>query len=186
MINDNLSDEELLALSLKEPNLFAKLVDRYQEAFLRKARRVIGNSDDSLDIVQDVFVKIYLKAGQFKKQEGASFKSWAYKILLNTCFTYYKKNSNRFSQFETVDNEFFDSVRSEDTEFKKIEIQNYLFSLVSKLPGLLRKTAQLYFIDDIDQDEIAKMEGVSPGVVRTRIHRAKRIIKELKTYAPYE
>src|SRR3989338_1992934 len=86
------SDEEILALSVSKPDLFSIFVNRYQEAFLRKAGQIIRNNPEIVsDIVQDTFVKIYLNADKFQIQEGASFKSWGYKILINTCFTKYKK-----------------------------------------------------------------------------------------------
>src|SRR5437867_814349 len=68
------SDEEILARSVRNPSIFAALVDRYEAAFLRKARHIIGNREEVIDIVQDTFTKIYLNANKFKVQEGASFK----------------------------------------------------------------------------------------------------------------
>ena len=85
------SDEELLARSERHPSLFAAIVERYQAAFLRKASQVVGDQEEARDVVQETFVKIYRYAGRFEKQEGASFSSWAYKILMNTSFTHYQK-----------------------------------------------------------------------------------------------
>src|SRR3970040_760648 len=83
-------DEEILALSLSSPAAFSVLFDRYHDDFARKARKIVGE-ESAEDLVQEAFVKIYLNAGRFRVQEGASVKSWAYKILVNACFTYYKK-----------------------------------------------------------------------------------------------
>ena len=86
-----LTDQELLQLSLKRPAVFEVLVSRYEDAFLRKANSVLHNNEDSEDVVQETFTKIYLNAGRFQPQEGASFSSWAYKILINTCYTFHQK-----------------------------------------------------------------------------------------------
>jgi len=87
-----LPDEEVLKLSVKKPSAFEVIVDRYQAAFLRKLTPMFrGFEDDASDIVQEAFVKIYINAGRFKPQPGATFKSWAYKVLLNTAFTFLKK-----------------------------------------------------------------------------------------------
>src|SRR3989344_3515123 len=84
-------DEEILYASVKRPRFFEVLVDRYTDPFHNKVRGIIGNREEVDDIVQEAFVKIYLNARRFKVQEGASFKSWAYKILINTCLTKAKK-----------------------------------------------------------------------------------------------
>ena len=85
------SDEEILFLSVKKPALFEILINRYQTPFLNKVRSILGNREEIEDIVQETFVKIYLNASRFQVQEGASFKSWGYKILLNTTFSQYQK-----------------------------------------------------------------------------------------------
>src|SRR5512146_75715 len=89
------SDEELLALSVAHPSLFALLVRKYEEPFLRKARSIVRDEEDAVDVVQEAFTKIYLNAKKFKPQEGASFSSWGYRILINTALTQYQKRKRR-------------------------------------------------------------------------------------------
>mgnify|MGYP000874367205 FL=1 len=84
-----LPDEELLLRSNGQPWLFAVLLDRYEAAFMRRAVSIIRDERDAEEIVQDTFTKIYLHAASFRPQEGAKFSSWAYRILLNTSYTYY-------------------------------------------------------------------------------------------------
>lgn len=86
-----LPDEELLIRSNSQPWLFAVLLDRYEAAFMRRAIAIIRDERDAEEIVQDTFTKIYLHAASFRPQEGAKFSSWAYRILLNTSYTYYVK-----------------------------------------------------------------------------------------------
>jgi len=91
----NLQDEEVLARSLKHPSLFALLVRKYEAPFLRKAESIIRSRETAEDIVQETFTKIYLNASKFKKQEGASFSSWGYRILINTALTHYARAKRR-------------------------------------------------------------------------------------------
>lgn len=92
LINDmEHKDEEILALSLAQPSVFETLVDRYQNDFLRAAFKVVKSKEEAEDIVQELFTKIYLNAGKFRNVEGASFRSWAYKIVFNTSLNHYKK-----------------------------------------------------------------------------------------------
>src|SRR5262245_59938532 len=86
-----LADAELLALSIEKPAYFEEIVARYQRAFVRKAVSILRDDNDAYDAVQETFVRIYTAARRFKPQEGASFSSWAYKILVNQCYTAYKK-----------------------------------------------------------------------------------------------
>src|SRR3989344_8098421 len=86
-----LPDAEVLVLSRQTPSLFRILMERYEAAFRRKARSIVGEREEVQDIVVETFTKIYLKSGQYRSQPGASFKSWAYKILVNTALTYYRR-----------------------------------------------------------------------------------------------
>src|SRR3989338_3498076 len=86
-----LSDEDALVLSVVQPSVFAMLVERYEAPFLRRAMRILREREAAADAVQETFTKIYLNASHFKRMPGASFRSWGYKILLNTCFTYWQR-----------------------------------------------------------------------------------------------
>ncbi|MEZ4200570.1 MAG: sigma-70 family RNA polymerase sigma factor [Candidatus Paceibacterota bacterium] len=116
----DLSDEELLARSRKEPWVFAALLDRYQDAFMRKAMSIIHNELDAEEIVQDAFTKIYINADRFEPQEGAKFSSWGYRILMNTAFTRYQKRVKEGQRFTNIDPEFEQLIgeRSEHSALK--------------------------------------------------------------------
>lgn len=175
-----LGDEEILELAIKNPSLFSVILDRYQEAFLRKAEGVLRSREDAEDIVQETFAKIYLHAGKFKVQEGASFKSWAYKILLNTSFTRYKKRKKDRGAVYAPDPEWYESMPDLNSkQFEKEELSDYVISVLSRMPEHLSKVLKLHFIDGRPQDEIAKIEGVSVGAIKTRVHRAKKEFKKI-------
>jgi len=100
-------DEDILAASLKHPSLFALLVRKYEEPFLRKARSIVRDDEAAQDIVQEAFVKIYLNAGKFEKVEGASFSSWAYRIVINTALTSYMKRKKESGRTVELDEEIW-------------------------------------------------------------------------------
>lgn len=179
------SDEEVLALSLRQSSLFSIILDRYQDAFLRKAEAVVRSREDAEDVVQETFSKIYLYGPRFKKQEGASFKSWAYKILLNTSFTHYQKRKRHWGATVELDPEFYESLpdlRSRD--FEKLELSEYVISVLAKLPRDFSEALKLHFIDERPQSEVAAMEGVSVGAIKTRIHRAKKEFRKVTSGDP--
>jgi RNA polymerase sigma factor (sigma-70 family) len=175
-----LRDEEALFASIDNPELFTKIVDRYQEAFLRKAKTILSE-DDAYDAVQETFVRIYASAKKFTVQEGASFKSWGYKILINQCFTAYAKRKKDSSRRFDIDQELMEAFpdKAEIESFDQKLTKEYVLQMISKLPIVLGRVVRLYFLEEIPQKEIAEMEGVTNEVVRTRIHRAKKELKKI-------
>lgn len=173
------TDEEILELSLDHPMYFEILVSRYQEAFLRKSKSILGNKADSEDAVQETFVKIYVKGSSFQKQEGASFSSWAYKILLNTCFSAYTKQKKGRDFVRTLDDDLLNILPNNfQKEFKrKIDLDEAM-SYISKLPDTLYGVANKFYIEGKSGQEISKELKISENVVRTRLHRARKLVKE--------
>lgn len=185
--SDERSDEEVLAAARIAPAEFEILVDRYQEAFLRKVRHLLPWSPEAAeDLVQETFVKIYAHSDKFAPQEGASFKSWAYKILVNTCFTYYKKRKReRLLVSELEPDALAEMESGADALFQERKLDtDEVLSLVSRLPALLGRALRLYVLEDRSQKEIARMEGISDGAVRARIHRAKRELRKFRDVSP--
>jgi len=174
-----LADEEVLARSISEPHLFGMLVDRYQEAFLRKARRVLGDRPEVHDAVQETFTKIYLYGSRFKTQEGATFSSWGYKILINTTLTYYQKLKRRGEISVNVDEEILVLAADKSDTHEKHVAKDMVASVLTRMPEPLAKILSLHFIEDLSQQEIADREGLSVAAVKTRVHRAKKIFKQI-------
>lgn len=176
-----LSDEEILYRSIENPSYFAEIVDRYQTALLRKANMMLRNEENAEDAVQEAFVKIYANAARFKEVPGATFKSWAYKILVNTCLTLLKKNKREKEVFVALDPELAEVIADPiDLSYidKKLST-DHLMSLVSRLSETLRRTVTWHTIDDLSYQEIAEKEGITEGVVRARMHRAKKELKKI-------
>jgi len=177
------SDEEILALSIQSPSLFAILVERYQDAFLRKAQRVLRDHEEAQDLVQESFTKIYMNAGKFKEVPGASFKSWGYKILLNTAFTRYQKLKRGREVLVRIDEELKELFPDTKESFTKTqEVSDYVASIISRMPQALGHILKLHFLEDKSQKEIAETEGMSVGAVKTRIHRAKKEFKRIEPH----
>ncbi|HEV7449757.1 MAG TPA: sigma-70 family RNA polymerase sigma factor [Candidatus Paceibacterota bacterium] len=173
-------DEELLALSVQHPSLFALLVRKYEDAFLRKALSIVRGQEEAEDVVQEAFTKIYLNAAKFKTVEGAQFSSWGYRILINTALTHYakvKKGQGREAKF---DDEIWALIPDKNLkQFEKKELVDLVASVLSRMPKPLAKALSSFFIDGKTQEEIAHEEGLSVGAVKTRVHRAKAEFKKV-------
>lgn len=168
------SDEELLALSLTEPSYFAALVDKYEDAFLRKAERILGEREAAEDAVQEAFTKIYLYANRFKKQEGASFSSWAYRIVINTALTKYQKRKRDRGITVELDPEIYESLPDGvDTKGER-ELRDEIASVLVRMPAPLARALTSHFLEDKPHEVAAKEAGLTEGAVKTRVHRAKK------------
>jgi len=173
-------DEELLAASVAHPSLFAHLVRKYENAFLRKARGIVHDEVEAEDIVQEAFTKIYLNAKKFKTVEGASFSSWGYRILINTALTHYMRRKRRGEVVAQLDEEIWALIPDKNLrQFEKKELQDLITSVVTRMSPLFARALTGFFLEGKTQEELAQQEGVSVGAVKTRVHRAKREFAEI-------
>ncbi len=179
--NNLLKDEEILALSLEKPALFNILVARYQEAFIRKALGILRQQEEAEDIVQETFVKIYFNGKKFKKMEGIEFKSWAYKILVNTAISRYRRISKKW-QMESndpIDLELAsEHISTEDLALKS-ETRSITADLLSRLPKPLARLVSLYYIEDKSYKEIAQQESITIPALKMKLFRTKKLLKTL-------
>jgi len=179
--NYQTKDEEILAASLVKPAIFKVLVDRYQEAFLRKAGDILKSQEEAEDIVQETFVKIYLNGKKFKKVEGIEFKSWAYKILVNTAISRYRKVSQKW-QAESVNPLDLELASERNLSTQDIvlesETKSITASLISRLPKPLARLVSLYYIEDKSYKDIAKEESMTIPALKMKLFRAKKMLKE--------
>lgn len=168
------SDEEILELSIRMPSAFSVLLGRYQDAFLRKVESILHSREESEDVVQEGFTKIYLNASKFKKVEGATFKSWGYRIVINTALTRYQVLKKRNSLVADLDPEFYEMLPDLRNAHEEKEIRDMVVSVLSRMPGTMSRALRLHIIERRPQEEVAEMEGVTVGALKTRIHRAKK------------
>ncbi len=173
------SDEEIIALSLSQPSLFEIIVNRYQNAFLRKAKDIIHDEELARDIVQESFMKIYFNARRFREIDEGSFKAWAYRIVLNTSFSFYRRKQKEKRWFVDEEVDFYENIPDKVDYIKRSETEDFVISILSKMPKRLSHILSLFFLEDRPQKEIAKIEGISLQAVKTRVHRAKKELKRI-------
>ena len=173
-----LTDEEVVMRSQIDPWLFGVLLDRYQDAFLRKARSIVRNPLDAEEVVQDAFTKIYINADKFEVREGAKFSSWAYTILMNTAFTRYQKLVKHGQRVANLDPEFeqFIGDKKEHSGFE--EKRDAIERLFEKLPGHFVQVLRLHYLERWSHADIADETGESVGTIKARIHRAKAAFRK--------
>ncbi len=180
----DLPDEEILVRSKAEPWLFAVLLERYETAFLRKAKSIVYSELDAEEIVQDAFTKIYINAGKFEVREGAKFSSWAYTILINTALTRYQKNVKQGKRVVVLDPEIMETFGEMKLHNAFEQDKDMIERVLSVMPGHFSQVLRLHYLEHWSHKDIADVTGENVGAVKSRIHRAKaefrKTVKDLE------
>jgi RNA polymerase sigma-70 factor (ECF subfamily) len=182
LTSDQMPDEQILYFALKDPSYFTILVDKYQIPFLRKALGIVRKKEEAEDIVQETFVKIYRYADKFEKQKGIEFKSWAYKILMNTAFTHYQNLKKNIGTVEYLDPVLYedDEKFGEEHDLTAInDAKSAVKKVIEMMPEHLARVLKLYYLDDKSYADICKTEKISIPTLKMRLFRAKRIFQKL-------
>lgn len=173
-------DEEILRASLKEPALFEVLVERYQEPLMRAAWRVVKGREEAEDIVQEAFVKIYKNADKFVKMEGIEFKSWAYKVTINTAITHYRKLKR--GEVLSDDPAMFQKGEEEAGDMRiafAADAKASVEAVFAEMPAHLQSVLRRYYLEDKSYQTIAEEERISIPTLKMRLFRAKRMFRKI-------
>ncbi|MEK7586264.1 MAG: RNA polymerase sigma factor [Patescibacteria group bacterium] len=172
------SDEEVLWASHRRPALFKVIVARYQSAFLRRARKILGARPEVDDVVVETFTKIYLNAKKFKAVEGANFRSWAYQILKNTAFTYHAKLARQNEKYYGLEDSALENLPSAEQLEESYGLKDLVARALTVLPSVFSRILSLHFLEDRSLKEIAVREDISLAAAKTRLYRAKKEFKK--------
>jgi RNA polymerase sigma-70 factor (ECF subfamily) len=174
----SLSDEELVQRTLLDKDVFGELVDRYQAKLARYVSRLgIRDSDDQLDVLQEVFLKTYRNLNGF--DSSLKFSSWIYRIAHNEAISWYRKKKVRPEGHLIGDSEevlFFlnDKEDSADVVFDKEINANEVNEALLKIDEKYREVIILRFFEHREYDEISDILKIPIGSVGTLLHRGKK------------
>jgi RNA polymerase sigma factor (sigma-70 family) len=186
-------DEKTLIEEIRkgDKQAFRELVDSYQDKVYNTIYGFVRNSDDSLDLCQDVFVEVFRSFHSFRGDCGLS--TWIYRIAVNKAINYTrKKKSSSFlfssgssSVKNTVENhtELADSGSHPSEILENRELGDQLQKALSTLPDNQRIAFLLHKTEDLTYAEIAGIMKISLSSVESLIHRArKNLQKKLLKY----
>lgn len=160
---------------------YAILIDKYKDMVFSICVRITGNREDAEEVAQDVFVKAYQGLAGFRAT--SKFSTWLYKIAYNHSISFIRKK-----QPDTVSIESFGNVLHEtigDYDFLHSEIDKIPVQYTLKALEILDNTDQiiltLYYREDTQIKEIAKITGLSMSNVKVRLFRGrKKLLAELE------
>jgi len=177
----NLSDAELVKLSLADRDNFLYLVDRYKDRLMNYIRRLTNiNDDDAEDILQEVFIKVYLNLNDFNAD--LKFSSWIYRITHNQVISSHRKLKARPEGYAvSIDNQAalslaadIDIAAGTDLEIIKQNIAKVLDGLDQKYRDILI----LKFLEEKNYQEISDIIRKPAGTVASTINKAKQEFKK--------
>jgi RNA polymerase sigma-70 factor (ECF subfamily) len=169
-------ERELLArVQQGEVEAFDALVRRHLARARVVARRLMQDSDDADDLVQDAFLRALEKIGSFDLERA--FEPWFMRLLVNLGLDLRRKRSVR--RTEAHDPETFAGRSSPERDAEHAELQQALHTALEKLPRRQRTIVSLFEIDGLTTEEVASMLSVSQVTVRWHLHQARRTLREL-------
>lgn len=180
MLLQDQSDEQIVALVQKgQIDPFAILVDRYQNKLLRYGNKLLFNPRDLEDIVQEVFIKAFKNLQGFDIDR--SFSSWIYRIAHNEFINHGKKFSRDVTDYFDLE-VIFPSLSSKhnlENDLQKSQDKILLEAGLEKLPIKYREPLLLFYLEDLNYQQIADVLHIPTSTVGIRIMRGKAKLKEL-------
>lgn len=172
------SDEEVVKMTLKEPNQYGILMERYEGKLKRYVTRLgVRHPEDQLDVLQEIFIKAYRNLNGF--DTDLSFSSWMYRIAHNEAISFYRKKNVRPEGHLVGDGEVvleFLSSKEDGPEVKFDRVVNAeeVSRALEKIDEKYREPIILRFFEHKEYDEISDILQIPMGSVGTLLHRGKK------------
>jgi RNA polymerase sigma-70 factor, ECF subfamily len=167
---------------------FNELVEAYQGRVFRLVLRMLGRRDEAEDMAQEVFVQVFKAVGQFRGESKLS--TWIYRIAVNLCKNRTKYLARRhtdaqdelepvaeraaLSQAKGVTHS---DVARPDHMVEGYQVEKIVQGCMAELETDFREVLVLRDVEDLSYEEIAEITGLADGTVKSRIHRARAMLK---------
>jgi RNA polymerase sigma-70 factor (ECF subfamily) len=177
---NNKTDEELVMLTLENQNYFAFIIQRYEGKLLSYIRRISNLGEESEDVLQEVFIKVYQNLNGFDPK--LKFSSWIYRITHNQVISNYRKNKARpLGSILDLEEGMLENIADEFDLLGMIEQKNLrenIFKVLDKMDQKYKEVLVLKFLEEKDYKEISDILKKPMGTVASMINRAKKQFQE--------
>ena len=175
--------EETLIENLKQKDTRARafevLINTYKERLYWHIRRIVLNHDDTDDVLQNTFIKIFRNIDKFKGD--SKLYSWMYRIATNEALTFLKAKSKKLGvSNDELQERMVDNLQA-DVYFEGDEIQLKLQKAIALLPEKQKLVFNMKYFEELKYDEISEILETSVGGLKASYHLAvKKIEASLK------
>ncbi len=179
-------NEERIVCELKNGNytVFKEIIDLFKNRVFGMAYKFTNNYDEAQDLSQEIFLKIYKEIGGFRFESKLS--TWIYRISINTCLDWKRKNSKvkilstnvLNDDDETIDIDIKDDGPLPDELFIRSESQREVHELIYGLPDKYKAVIIMYHFNNMSYQDISTALDIPERTVETRLYRARRLLKD--------
>lgn len=173
-------ESSLLLENLKNPNTrneaFKELLSCYKERLYWHVRSMAKDHEDTDDILQNTFIKIYRNIEKFKGE--SQIYSWMYRIATNETITFLNLKAKRLQIDSTeLQSHLIDNLES-DVYFEGSEIQLKLQRAIATLPQKQQQVFNMKYFEELKYREMAQILETSEGALKASYHIAAKKIEE--------
>ena len=176
-----MTDKEILELyhGGQQQRAFNEIVKNYSERLYWHVRSLVCSPEDTDDLLQDIFVKVWTALPSFRGD--AQFFTWLYRIATNVALNFLNKQKVRSAlSFESLSDSLERKV-DEDPWFNGNEVELELSKAIQKLPQKQKAVFCMRYYQELSYEEISEIMGTSVGALKASYHFAyEKIKKELK------
>ena len=153
---------------------FRELYELYKDRMYSLCVRMLGNTEDAEDALQETFVRVFRSLGSFRGE--SSFHTWLYRIATNTCIEHLRKRKREYSDecLDDPDQEITIPYDPEHTDDLKLFIEQAL----EKLPNGCRSVFILHAVEGFKHREIAEMLDITEGTSKSQLSLAKEHLRK--------
>jgi RNA polymerase sigma-70 factor (ECF subfamily) len=180
-ISSCVSDEEIVErVRAGETPLFEELMRRYNQRLYRAARSIVRDDHEAEDVMQHAYVSAYAHLGQFAGR--ARFSTWLTRIAVNEALARARRRArHRGADRGDTDGQpgppVVDERPDPERQAQAAELRRLLESAIDDLPEIYRTAFVLREAEDLDIPEVAGCLEISEDAVRTRLHRARALLR---------
>lgn len=172
-------DQEILEL-IKQPQTreagYRMLLQEFQQQLYWQIRKLVIDHDDSHDVLQNVFVKVFKGIHNFKGDSKLS--SWLYRIAYNESMTFLSKKAKQIQVDDGELQSYLVNQLEADVYFTGDEIQLALQKALAQLPKRQSEIFKMRYYDEVKFKDIAQILELSEGAVKSSYHIAAKKIEE--------
>lgn len=181
------ADNALIVAYLKgDDYAFKVLVDRYQDRLVNYIYNLIRDYDQAVDISQETFIRVFRHAHRYKG--NYQFSTWIYRIATNLALDEMRRRKRKgffltqrlFGNSEQGETEIqvSDNRPSPEAHLGSKERARLLRTAIDSLPPRYRLVFVLKEVQELSLEETGKVLNLRVGTVKSRLHRAKRILRD--------
>ena len=176
-------NDHILVASFKDEKLrdssFTKIVSKYQERLYWHIRRMVVEHEDTNDILQNVFIKVWKNLDGFR--EESNLYTWMYRIATNETLTWIEQQKRRSSVSLTGSEDYFSEKLLAQKGFDSNKIEWKLQQAIQSLPEKQKLVFNLRYYDEMPYEEMAGMLGTSVGALKASYHHAAKKVETFLT-----